>query len=125
MDTENGCGITEMQRKVASAMMTCGEDETLGDVLGRSGVTAEEYAAWLEDGRFTGYLAEAAYRAVEAAAPRVATALARVAQSNVQAMKLYFDILWKMKRDGGGRDGGLDLIRDEIFGGPDPDGGEE
>ena len=93
MDTENGCGITEMQRKVASAMMTCGEDETLGDVLGRSGVTAEEYAAWLEDGRFTGYLAEAAYRAVEAAAPRVATALARVAQSNVQAMKLYFDIL--------------------------------
>ena len=123
MEEENG--ITALQKKVASAMMTCGDDEPLDGVLERCGVTGEEYAAWLEDGRFTGYLAEAAYRAVEAAAPRVATALARVAMSNVQAMKLYFDILGKMKKDVGGRDGGLDLIRDEIFGGPDPDEGEE
>ncbi len=125
MDTENGGGITEIQKKVASAMMTCAEDETLDGILSRCGVSGEEYGLWLRDGRFTGYLADAAERAIEAAAPRVASALSRVARSNVQAMKLYFDILGKMKKDGTSGDGGIGLIRDEIFGGADPADGEE
>lgn len=125
MDTENGGGITGLQKKVASAMMACGEDETLDGILARCGVSREEYDGWLCDGRFTGYLAEAADRAIEAAAPRVASALARVARSNVQAMKLYFDILGKMKKGGAADDGGLGVIRDEIFGGPEPADGEE
>ncbi len=125
MDTENGGGVTEIQKKVASAMMTCGEDETLDGILARCGVAREEYCEWLCDGRFTAYLADAADRAIEAAAPRVASALARVARSNVQAMKLYFDILGKMKKGGAADDGGVSLIRDEIFGGQEPADGEE
>ena len=112
--------VTERMAGVAHAMIR--GERKICDILDAFSVSEEEFGEWIRGGVFSDYASSLARGYAEAVSPYFVSLLLDMAKGNVQAIKLYFDILNKKQQPAAAEGkipaAGEDItaLREDIFG---------
>lgn len=96
VDSPSVEGLTAQQLFCANILLNAQDKSSLREKLKMAGVSVQQYYAWLNDSKFSGYLQQRAERVFAATEWQVRQKLVdNAVEGETQAIKLYFEMIGK------------------------------